>query len=105
MLLLNLVNQVVSYKAHLIADAFLRTCVVIALVLFGGTVVGVVAEPAIGAFVGWLHRSSRQEWGRVGEVLFMVALGAAVFWLYYRIDLYGVGSILPPGWRNPRFHH
>lgn len=104
LLLLNVCNQLVSYKARLIDDTILRTLVVMGLVLFGGTMVGAVAEPAIGAIVGRLHRGSRRDWGRVGEVLFMVALGVFVFWLYYRIDLYGVGSILPAAWRNPASH-
>ena len=105
LLLLNVCNQLVSYKARLIDDAFLRTAVVMALVLGGGSLVGLVAEPVIGSLVGWMHRSSRQTWGQVGEVLFMVALGAIVFWIYYRIDAFGAGSILPPGWRNPSHHH
>src|SRR5262249_42741326 len=67
LLLLNLCNQIVSYKARIIDDAFLRTGVVIALVLFGGSLVGFVAEPLIGVFVGSLHQGSRARWGQLGE--------------------------------------
>ena len=101
-LLLNLLNQLVSYKAKLIDDALLRTLVVIALVLFGGTLVGFVAEPAIGALVHRLHRGTRQRWGEFGEIAFVALLGLLIFWLYYRIDAFGPGSLLPAAWRNPR---
>ena len=104
LLLLNLCNQVVSYKAQgLVADPFLRTAAIMALVLFGGTLVGVVAEPVIGALVGSLHHGTRARWGQLGEMLFLAALGVVVFWLYYRVDVYGAGSILPAEWRNA--HH
>ena len=104
LLLLNLCLQLVSYKARLIDDAFLRTAAIIAMVLFGGSMIGFVVEPAIGTLVGSLHRSTRQRWGQLGEVLFLLGLGALIFWLYYRVDVYGPGSVLPPGWRNPPRH-
>ena len=103
-LLLNLCIQLVTYKARLIDDAFLRTAAVIGMVLFGGSLVVVVAEPAIGVLIGSLHRGSRQRWGELGEILFLLGLGVIVFWLYYRIDAYGAGSLLPDAWRNPPHH-
>jgi hypothetical protein len=104
-LLLNLCNQIASYKARLIDDAFLRTAAVIGMVLFGGTLVGLVAEPLIGSIVGSLHQGTRARWGQLGEIFFLLALGVIVFWLYYRVDAFGAGSILPSGWRNPPHHH
>jgi hypothetical protein len=104
LLLLNLCNQLVSYKAKLIDDAFLRTAAIMAMVLFGGTLIGAVAEPVIGTFVGSLHHGTRARWGRLGEILFLLGLGVVVFWLYYRVDVYGVGAILPTDWRNPPYH-
>ena len=104
MLLLNLCNQIVSYKARMIDDAMLRTAVVMALVLFGGALVGWVAEPLIGVVVGSLHQGTRARWGQLGEIFFLLALGLVVFWLYYRVDAFGAGSILPASWRNPILH-
>jgi len=104
LLLLNLCNQLVSYKARLIDDAFLRTAAIMGMVLFGGSLIGLVAEPVIGTLVGSLHHNTRARWGQVGEVLFLLALGTVVFWLYYRVDVYGVASILPGEWRNPARH-
>ncbi len=103
-LLLNLCIQVASYKARLIDDALLRTAAVIGMVLFGGSLIGSVAEPVIGSIVASLHHGTRARWGQLGEIFFLLGLGVVVFWLYYRVDAFGAGSILPPAWRNPAHH-
>ena len=100
LLLLNLVNNVVSYKAELVDEPFLRTAVVIALVLFGGTVVAFLLSPALEKLVQTLHRTSKTNAGGVGEALFLVALGVLVFWLYYQMTAHGIASLLPAEWRN-----
>jgi hypothetical protein len=100
LLLLNLVNSVVSYKSGIIDDPYLRTGAVILLVLFGSSVAAFVVAPALTALVRVLHQSSRRGAGALGEILFFLALGGLVFWLYYRMSLYGTASILPPDWRN-----
>ena len=101
LLLLNLCVELVSYKAKMIADVLLRTSAIMAMVLVGGSFVAFVMAPAIGMMVSTLHRSSRQQWGGAGEALFLVALGIAVFWLYYRIYILGPESVLPAMWHNP----
>jgi hypothetical protein len=100
LLLLNLVNNIVSYKSGIIDDPFLRTGAVILLVLFGSTVTAFVVAPALTGVVRLLHQSSRKGAGELGEILFFLVLGGAVFWLYYRMTIYGTGSILPLDWRN-----
>ena len=100
LLLLNLVNSIVSYKAGVIADPFLRTAVVILLVLFGSSLTAFVVAPALAAAIRLLHQSSRRGAGELGEILFFVVLGGVVFWLYYRLSFHGVASIVPPAWRN-----
>ncbi|MSU64555.1 MAG: hypothetical protein EXS38_00270 [Opitutus sp.] len=102
LLLLNLCLELVSYKARMIDDTLLRTGAIMAMVLFGGSLVGFVVAPAIGVLVGTLHRGSRQRWGEWGEIFFLLALGVAVFWLYYRVYIIGPESVLPNDWRNPR---
>jgi len=101
-LLLNLCVGLVSYKAKVLDDPLLQTAAIMAMVLFGGSLVGLVMAPAIGVVVGSLHRGSRQRWGGLGEILFLMLLGALVFWLYYRMYILGPEYLLPPGWRNPR---
>jgi hypothetical protein len=104
LLLLNLCIELVSYKAKMIDDVLLRTGAIMAMVLFGGALVGFVAAPAISAVVGALHRNSRARFGGLGEVFFLLLLGIAVFWLYYRVYILGPESVLPLEWRNPRHH-
>ena len=100
LLLLNLVNNVVSYKAEVIDEPFVRTAVVIALVLFGGTVVAFLLSPALEKLVQTLHRTSRSSAGGVGEAVFLIALGVFVFWLYYQMTIHGIAALLPAEWRN-----
>jgi hypothetical protein len=100
LLLLNLVNSIVSYKAGVIADPFLRTAVVILLVLFGSSLTAFVIAPALTAAVRLLHQSSRRGAGELGEILFFLVLGGVVFWLYYRLSFHGAASIVPLAWRN-----
>jgi hypothetical protein len=101
LLLLNLCIELTSYKAKMIDDVLLRTGAIMGMVLFGGSLVAFLVAPAISLFVGTLHRSSRQNWGGLGELFFLLALGVLVFWLYYRIYILGPESVLPAHWHNP----
>jgi hypothetical protein len=102
LLLLNLCIEIVSYKVKVLDDALLRTAAIMAMVLCGGSLVGFVVAPAIGVSVSALHRRSRQGAGQLGEIFFLLALGALVFWLYYRVYNLGPQSVLPAAWQNPR---
>jgi hypothetical protein len=104
LLLLNLANSLVGYKAELIEEPFLRTLVVIFLVLCGASLVAFVLAPAIGAAVNTLQRGSRHGGGRMGETIFLLVLGAGVFWCYYRLCNDGPAALLPEAWRNPSAH-
>jgi hypothetical protein len=100
LLLLNLCNAIVSYKALLIHDGVWRTLFIMGLVLFGSSVVAFAIAPGLTWTVQSLRRTSRSAAGQLGELAFLVLLGAVIFWLYYREYLVGPGSILPPAWRN-----
>lgn len=100
LLLLNLCVELVSYKAKAFGDPFLRTAAIIAMVLFGGSLVGFVVAPAITALVNSLHSGSRRGGGELGGILFLTALGVAIFWLYYRVYIVGPESVLPREWWN-----
>ncbi len=102
LLLLNLVNSIVSYKAAMIYDHVVRVAVIMALVLFGSSVVAFLVAPAIEGVVGRLHRTSRQSAGIFGEVIFMGVLALVIFWLYYQVYIHGPASILPDEWANPK---
>jgi hypothetical protein len=101
LLLLNLCTGIVSYKAGSIYDPLLRTATIMAMVLFGGSLVGFVLEPAITWFIGFVHQKSHRT-SRLVEIVFLALLGLAVFWLYYRMYILGPKSILPVSWWNAR---
>lgn len=100
LLLLNLANSIIGYQAERIADPWLRTTVVIGLVLFGGSLVAFLVAPALETFVRWLQRTSRAQAGGVGEACFLLGLGAVIFWLYYLLCTGGVAALLPATWRH-----
>lgn len=102
LLLLNLVNNLASYKTEMIHDPFLRIGAVIALVLFGGSFVAYAVSPALESVVRSLHHGSRREAGILGEIAFLALLGVAVFWLYYQYYIYGAESLLPREFWNPK---
>ena len=104
LLLLNLCIELVSYKAKQVDDPFVRTGIIMAMVLFGGSVVGFLVAPGIGGVVNSLHRGSRQGGGRAGAVIFLCLLGVVVFWLYYRVYILGPESVLPSAWHNLHSH-
>lgn len=104
LLLLNLVNSAISYKSGMIRSPFQRASMVILLVLCGSTVTAFLLAPALEKLARTLHRSSRGGAGILGEALFLLGLGALVFWLYYVLTTHGVAALLPPAWRNPPGH-
>jgi hypothetical protein len=100
LLLLNLCNEIVAYKARLIDDGILRTLFIMGFVLFGASLVAFAIAPGIIWTVQWLRRTSRSNAGQVGEGFFLLGLGALIFWLYYRNYLMGTEHILPAMWHN-----
>ncbi len=100
LLLLNVCNSLVSYKAGLIADPILRTVVIIFFVLVGSSIVAFVFSPAIEALVRTLQRTSVKGAGELGRVGFLILLGACVFFLYYQLYIHGPQSLLPQMWWN-----
>ena len=95
LLLLNVCNSLVSYKAGMIADPFLRTGAIIFFVLIGSSMVAFIFSPAIEALVRSLQRTSRKGAGELGQVAFYVLLAAGVFYLYYQLYISGPQAILP----------
>ncbi|HWA25883.1 MAG TPA: hypothetical protein VG734_09490 [Lacunisphaera sp.] len=104
LLLLNLCNEIISYKARLIGDPLVRTLFIMGMVLFGASLVAFAVAPGIVWLVQALRRSSRTAAGSAGEIAFLCGLGVAIFWLYYRNYIHGTESILLPAWRNPHAH-
>jgi hypothetical protein len=103
LLLLNLVNSIISYKAALISDHVLRVAFIMVMILGGSGLVAWIIAPALESVVRGLHHTSRQNAGVFGEVIFISILGLAIFWLYYQVYIHGPASILPAEWVNPKF--
>ena len=104
LLLLHLCNEIVGYKARLIHDGVLRTLFIIGMVLFGSSLVAFAIAPGIIWSVQSLRKTTRSTAGGLGDVLFLLGLGALVFWLYYRNYQLGTQSVLPSAWRNDVLH-
>lgn len=100
LLLLNLCNEIIAYKAKLIGDDFLRTLFIMGMVLFGASLVAFAVAPGIVWTVQSLRRTSRSTAGSLGEVAFLLGLGGLIFWLYYRNYIHGTEAILPAAWSN-----
>jgi len=102
LLLLNLVNSIISYKAATISDHVIRVAVIMVMVLGGSSIVALLVAPAVETVVSRVHRTSRRSAGVFGEVIFVSVLGLVVFWLYYQVYIHGPASILPAEWANPK---
>ena len=76
LLLLNLCNEIIAYKARLIDDGLLRTLFIMGMVLFGSSVVAFAIAPGLVWVVQSLRRTSRTHGGGIGEALFLVSLGS-----------------------------
>jgi hypothetical protein len=105
LLLLNLCNEIIAYKAKRIHDGLLRTSFIIAMVLFGASLVAFAVAPGLIWVVQKLRRTSRSAGGSAGELLFLTGLGACIFWLYYRNYILGTEAILPNDWHNLPLKH
>ncbi|MBN1672481.1 MAG: hypothetical protein JXR37_15680 [Kiritimatiellae bacterium] len=101
LLVLNVVQEVVVYKAALIRHAHLRVLFLVFMFALGFTFVGFVVYPLIERSLRNLHRSSKSVAGRIGEVLFLAMLCAGLYFLYYQIYIHGPHTLLPRPWRNP----
>ena len=104
LLILNLCVEMVSYKARGLGDPLVQVLAIMAVVLFGGSMVAFVVSPALEVLVAWIQKKSRSSAGSFGEVLFLFVLGALVFWLYYRVYILGPESVLPYSWHNYKKH-
>lgn len=100
LLLLNLCNEIIACKARIIEDGLLCTLFIMAMVLFGSSLVAFAIAPGLIWIVQSLRRTSRSNAGSVGEVSFLLGLGLLIYWLYNRNYLMGTEHILPAMWLN-----
>ena len=100
LLLLNVCNSLISYKAGMIGDPIIRVFAIIFFVLVGSSLVAYVFAPAIEGVVRSLYRSSEKSAGGLGQVIFLLLLGIGVFFIYYQLYIHGPDSLLPALLKN-----
>jgi len=100
LLLLNVCNSLISYKAGVISDPIFRVFAIIFFVLVGSSLVAYVFAPAIEGVVRSLYKTSEKSAGGLGQILFLGLLGVGVFFVYYQLYIHGVESLLPAMLRN-----
>jgi hypothetical protein len=94
LLLLNAVEDVAIYRMQaIIGDPFLLTGSIIALFLIGFSIVGFVISPAIEVMIEKTHATGRVFFGPVGSLAMLLAISAAIYWVYYKIYINGASSI------------
>lgn len=100
LLLLNVCNSLISYKAGVISDPILRVFAIIFFILVGSSLVAFLFAPAIEGVVRSLYRSSEKGAGGLGQAVFLLLLGVGVFFIYYQLYIHGPESLLPAIFRN-----
>ena len=103
LLLLNAAEEVIIYKVQdypdIAKNAYLLTAVIILLFILGFSLVGEMIAPYIQTLFEGMHKQTQQHSGRIGLMVFYVALGLFIFFLYFRIYTMGPETVLPPSWR------
>jgi hypothetical protein len=101
-LILNIVEEVFTYKAQVIENNYLRTAVVMGLFLVGFGLVALLLSPLISRWLQAAYFSGRKRAGYLGEFVVLGIVYAGLFFVYYRIYVHGVESILPDALQNPQ---
>ncbi|MGC9452122.1 MAG: hypothetical protein ACP5I4_11815 [Oceanipulchritudo sp.] len=99
LLIFGAVEEVVVYKSDVIANEYLRVAAMMFFYAFGIALLAYSFTPMVERTILRMHAVSRVGWGRPGEILFVLFLLAAVYFLWYRILIRGPESLLPLEWR------
>ncbi len=103
LLLLNAIEEVIIYKAQgspaIAKNAYILTAAIILLFILGFSFVGDMLAPYIKTLFEATHKRTHQHSGKIGLMVFYVALGLFIFFLYFRIYTMGPETVLPPSWR------
>lgn len=99
LLIFGAVEEVVVYKSTVIANDHLRVAAMMFFYAFGIALIAFVLTPALEKGVLRIHAVSKVGAGRLGEYAFVAVLLAGVYYLWYRILLFGPETLLPATWR------
>ena len=99
LLIFGAVEEVVVYKSSVIANDYLRVAGMMFFYAFGIALIAFVLTPMLERLVLRMHAASKFGAGRAGEYAFVLLLLVGVYFLWYRIILFGPETLLPPTWR------
>ena len=96
LLMLNVLEELFIYMVpEIVPNPWWRITVIIAMFLVGFAAVGFWIAPAMERWIGRMHSAGRKTAGWLGELLIVVAIGAAMFGIYYLLYIQGPKSLLP----------
>jgi len=102
LLTLNIVEEIVCYKAAAMRNPHVRAGALMAMFFCGFTLVGVLFAPLIMKALQRARQGGRKKGGDLGELLIWAILYAGIYYVYYL--MYGapggVENILPAAWEN-----
>ena len=101
LLVINVFEEVFFYKAAMVANPFWRTALIIGVFFIIVSIGAFILAPFIDTLLQRIYKTSKKQAGLFGEVLFLLAVAAVFYFLYYMVYVYGPQSLLPPAWHNP----
>ena len=102
LLLLNAVEEVLVYKSDFITNDYLRTAYILSLFIVGIACISFLFSPLLVKFLSSAYFGGRKHAGYLGEFLILGITLGVLYYIYYRLYVYGEGSakyLLPPSWR------
>jgi len=99
-LILNVFEEIIEYKSAAIDNPWLQTLLLMFILLLGISFVGLILIPTVENLVGEMHQSSNRKAGRLGELMLVFLIYAALYLLYFQVYIHGPESVLPAAMRN-----
>ena len=96
----NLFQEIISYKAEMAGNPYWRTAVIILGYFVVSAIGAFIAAPIAESVLKQIYTHSRKQ-GLIWEAFFLLAVCAGVFFLYFMVYIHGVVSVLPRSWQNP----
>jgi len=102
LLVLNVVEEVVCYKAQVIGNPYLRAGILMLMFFCGFGLVGLVFAPLLTRSLEQVYFGGRKHGGYLGELIVLAALYGGLFYVYYLMygAPSGVENLLPIAWHN-----
>ncbi|MBS3763053.1 MAG: hypothetical protein KGZ25_07100 [Planctomycetes bacterium] len=102
LLVLEVFEEFVCYKAEIINNPYLRTLILLLMFFCGFSLVNLVFAPLINKAIEHLYYGGRKSAGPLGEIISLGVVYTALFYVYYLIysTEAGVEQLLPQSLHN-----